>query len=120
LGERQNAISQYQTTSYYDLAFERELRELAASKRENDKLEEWQEELRRARDPFTFIHIALKNREWRNYYNSLSNQEKNELLHSITDIIQYKILNEYQQHQARIFNEVIFPFWFYGRMMGKW
>jgi hypothetical protein len=122
--ELQNTKNRYQTTSFYDWAYERNLRErmLATVEREREeaKLRKWEHELSQARDPFTFIRIALGNQEWRDYYNSLSTQGKNELFDSINQLLHCKNQFDSQLEQQRIFNGVIFPLWFTGRMMGKW
>jgi hypothetical protein len=120
--ELQNTRTHF-ATSFYNWSFERKFREQqenAAKEREEAKLREWKNELSQARDPFTFLRIALRNQEWRDYYNRLSTQEKNDLFDSIIQLLQSKNQFEYQLEQQTIFNEVIFPFWFIGRMMGKW
>jgi len=122
--ELQNTLPQYQSNSVHDWIFEMKLREhtraIATLEREDAKLREWKHELAQARDPFTFLRIALRNHEWCKYYNRLSPQEQNKLFDSINHLLQCKNQFEYQLEQQRLFNEVIFPLWLTGRRMGKW
>lgn len=121
-GELQNLAPPSQPKTTYDTIFERKLRELqglATREREATRINDWKHELSQARDPANFLRIALTNKEWSNYYYSLSTREKNKLFDSLFPLFHYKNQIELAQENQRQFNE-FFPLWLYGQTMGNW
>jgi hypothetical protein len=121
--ESQNIVPAYQPKTWYERAFEKDLRERQEHherERKARKLADLNRRLSGAQDPFTYIQIALENPDWRDNWYSLSPFERKQYFDLIFQMILNKNYIIIAENNQKWFNEVFFPFWFTGRWLGKW